>query len=596
MDNELTCSRRAVVKGGLAAACATALTATGIAMADTNDIPNKQYADMGEIEIPDDGIRRDANGVCLLEDWLGEAPEFTDDQINEEVEADIIVVGGGVAGVSAARAACEAGKTVVLFEKCEALQCRHGEYACIGSKFCEEHWGRNNSDLKVDIVKELERLSGNRANQRILNTWADYSGEAFDWFVGAIEDPYVLETSITVPPEDVEQWIQPRNLPAPENYDPEKEEYKCFFQCTTQFTPSQQFAFDAHAQKAADTGLLTTYLATPVKKLLREENGPVTGVIAQDYEGKVVRATGKAVILCAGDYASNPDMLYYYNPWLRNNGNLLYTSFDPEGNMANNGDGDKLGMWIGAKMEEGPHAAQTHNTGGSLGVTAFLEVDLRGKRFGNEDVPAQEIDNRLHTLYKNAAYQIFDSAWPEEIPYLATNHCQVSTMVTDEQHERNYWLQPSFGYAYPSVVENSVEASDTLKADTLEELVAQFDMDDEAKQTTLETIERYNAAAKAGFDDEFGKRADRMFAIENPPYYACRFKLEQILPIMSGLETDDEYHVLDNDREPIPGLFAAGNNGGGRFAGEYPNAVPGISHGMALTSGMLAGRNAAASI
>ena len=121
-------------------------------------------------------------------------------------------------------------------------------------------------------------------------------------------------------------------------------------------------------------------------------------------------------------------------------------------------------------------------------------------------------------------------------------------------------------------------------------------MDDEAKQTTLETIERYNAAAKAGFDDEFGKRADRMFAIENPPYYACRFKLEQILPVMSGLETDDEYRVLDNDREPIPGLFAAGNNGGGRFAGEYPNAVPGISHGMALTSGMLAGRNAAASI
>lgn len=577
------------------------LAAASIARADdekTNEIPNEKYADMGDHSVAaDDGIRRDSIGVCIMDDWLGTAPEFADEDIDEELTADIVVVGGGLAGVSAARAACEAGAQVILFEKCDALQCRHGEYAAIGSKFYEEHWGRGNDDLKLEIVDSLMKTSGQRANHRILNTWADNCGAAYDWFVGALDDPVVLSTSTEVAEEGVEQWIQPRCLPAPEGYDPAKENYRCYFECTSQFYPDQSFAFNAHAQKAADTGLLTTYLATPVKCLIREEGGPVTGVVAQDYDGKTYRATAKAVILAAGDYASNNDMRNYYDPWLRNNGNILYTSVDPEGNMANTGDGDKMGMWVGAKMEEGPHAAQTHNTGGVLGTTPFLEIDLHGNRFGNEDIAPQELDNRLHGLYKNMCYQIFDAAWPEEVEKMATvNHCRASYIISKEDSERNYWLQPSFGYAYASMADEAVEAGKCLRADTVEELVDQLDLDDEGKRNALAAIEKYNEAAKAGVDEEFGKNPERMFALENPPFYACTFDLESILPIMSGLETDEQYRVLDNDREPIAGLYAAGNNGGGRFSGEYPTTIPGISHSLALTSGMLAGQIAAEAV
>ena len=587
MFNETTMTRRQALVGAAGIAAAGAIA--GACM------PKDASADSVVVE----GARRDANGVCIMGDWLGEAPEFADADIDEELEADIIVVGGGLSGVSAARAACEAGKSVILFEKCDALQCRHGEFAALGSKFYAEHWNRGNEGMKVEVVSELERLSGNRINQRLLNIWADNSGEAFDWFVGASEDPIVLETSVSETPTDTDQWIQPRNLPAPDDYDPAEDNYKCFFQATSQFHPSQQWAFDNHAAAAEATGLLTTYLATPVKKLLREADGPVTGVIAQGYEGKTYRATGKAVILATGDYASNTDMLLYYNPWLKGNleqSGILYTSVDPEGKFANTGDGDRMGMWVGAKMEEGPHGAQTHNSGGALGVTAFLTVDLHGHRFMNEDTPAQEIDNRLHQLYKNTCYQIFDSAWIDEVGKLAVNHCMVSSIVTPEQHEANYWLQPVFGYATPTTADDAVDAGTAVKADTLEELVEMLDMDDEAKQATLDTVAKYNEAAKAGVDDEFGKNPKRMFPIENPPYYATPWHLAAVLPMTSGLETDEEFHVLDTEREAIPGLFAVGNNGGGRFAGEYPNAIPGISHSLALTSGMLAGRTAAAEI
>lgn len=539
-------------------------------------------------------VRRDKNGMVLMDDWLGSAPEFADSDIDEELKADIIVVGGGIAGVSAARAAAEDGSTVILFEKCADLQCRNGEFATIGSKIYKEHWDRENLDIKADVVDELMRISGNRANQRILNLWADHSGEAFDWFVGAKEDIVIFPTSTTLPDEGVTEWLQPRNLPAPEHYELEREHYKCFFTCTAQFAPNQEFAFKAHAQKAMDTGNLTQYLKTSVKKLLREDDGPVTGVIAQEYKGKTYRATAeKGVILCAGDYASNVDMRHYYNPWLNHNADPIYTSVDPEGNMANTGDGHIMGMWVGAKMEEGPHAAQTHNEGGALGVTAFLEVDFHGKRIGNEDVPAQEIDNRLHSLYKCGAYQIFDAAWVDEVPYLAPSHVQISTICTEEESERNYWMQPNFGYAPPSWAEKCVEEGKAIKADTLEELIDQLDeLDDEGKETLKATIEKYNASAKAGVDEEFNKRGDRMFAIENPPYYATQFKMQGLLPMMSGLEVDEEFHVLDENREVIPHLYAAGNNAGGRFAGEYPVTAPGLTHGSALTFGMLAGRNA----
>lgn len=538
--------------------------------------------------------RVDKNGIMLMDDWLGEAPEFSDADIDEELSCDIIVVGGGVAGVAAARAAAEDGSKVILFEKCSDLQSRNGEYAIIGSQFYKEHWDRDNLDIKMDVVDELMRVSCNRANQRLLNKWADHSGEAFDWFIAASPDINVFPTSTTLPPDGVTEWIQPRNLPAPEHYSLEREHWKCFFTCTSQFAPNQGFAFKNHAAKAMETGNLDVRLKCPVKKLLRDGDGPVAGVIAKEFGGKTYKATAsKAVILCAGDYASNKNMLNYYNPWLHYNADPIYTSIDPEGNMANTGDGDIMAMWIGAKMEEGPHAAQTHNEGGALGVTAFFEADFHGHRIGNEDVPAQEIDNRLHSLYKCGAYQIFDAKWVDECPYLAPSHVQISTICTEEDCERNYWMQPNFGYAPPSWAEKCVEEGKAIKADTLDELIAQLDeLDAEGKKNIKEAIEKYNASAKAGVDEEFGKRGDRMFAIENPPYYATKFKMQGILPMMSGLEVDENFHVLDEDREIIPHLFAAGNNAGGRFAGEYPVTAPGLTHGSALTFGMLAGQYA----
>ena len=110
-----------------------------------------------------------------------------------------------------------------------------------------------------------------------------------------------------------------------------------------------------------------------------------------------------------------------------------------------------------------------------------------------------------------------------------------------------------------------------MKADTLEELVAKIYPDDTAaQQTALDSIQRYNELAKAGYDEDFHKPASRMWAVENGPFYADKFTTALLLVCIGGLESDEDCHTFDADRNVIPGLYVAGNIQANRFATEYP--------------------------
>ena len=546
-----------------------------------------------EVAVSGEGREKhyDANGVCLMEDWLGEAPEY--DSFDEELEADVIVCGGGLSGVSAARQAAEDGAKVILFEKCASLQCRSGDFGVIGSKLVTEKWGRDMLAEKDAIVESLVHESGNRAHYRLWQMWADEVGDAFDWYAGSVDDLYCLGETTEIPPEDVTQWLQPARFPSPEAFNIDEERYKTY-QCTVQFYPDQGFCFNAHWAKAEETGNAKAYLATPVKKLLTNDEGRVVGVIAEDYDGKVYKATAKkAVILATGDYSSNEDMLHYYNPQTMSIPHF-FTSVDPEGNFANTGDGHRMAMWIGAKMEEWPHATNDHNMGGVLGSTGFLELNIDGERFQNEDVPGQELNNLLNRLPGRTIYQIFDANWVNEVPLMTPGHGQVCGLVSEEAAARNSYLTAIYGYANQKMVDDSVASGATLMGETIEELVDQFDMTDEAKETAIASIKRYSELAEKGVDEDFGKMGKRLSKLQTPPYYAVRIGMGAMLCVHGGIECDMKLRALDQDRKVIPGLYVTGNTMGGRYGSTYPITVPGSSHSSALTFGRIAGRNAAA--
>ena len=129
-----------------------------------------------------------------------------------------------------------------------------------------------------------------------------------------------------------------------------------------------------------------------------------------------------------------------------------------------------------------------------------------------------------------------------------------------------------------------------IKADTIEQLAQKMEV---PVNKFKATIERVNYLAKIHKDTDFGKRPDRLFSIEKPPFYAGIIE-QHILVVLGGLNVNTGFQPLDADRKVIPGLYLAGNTVGNRFAVDYPTMCAGLSHGFAWMTGRLSGLSAAA--
>lgn len=538
------------------------------------------------------------------EDWLGTEPEIDESKVAKTVDVDVAVVGCGIAGVAACRSVAEDGGLVAAFEKADGPQCRSGEYAVINGKV-QAKWGRDTWTREQidDIIDSHMVESTYRCKRSIMSKWAHNIGDAFDWWVEANPDLYYAETTRSaIPDENADNFIIPIFYPLPEHYDWKQERFPCY-PTSVEFKPDQHVTVEANMQKAIDTGNVQTFYGCFVEKLIME-NGRCVGLYARDAAtGEYIKCNAsKGVILSTGDYSQNTKMLKHFCPEvIENNIQCLFTNVDVEGNFTNQGDGIQLGMWAGAQVQQS-HAPMIHHMGGGadlagvgvMGNAGFLNLDLNGKRFMNEDLPGQQLENQIELQKNRESWQIFDSNWPEQLPYMPAAHggaCYYEDYASEDEGPKNNTTYRN--YKSPYQLEAAVADGRAVKADTLEELVAKLYPDDTAaQQTALDSIQRYNELAKAGYDEDFHKPASRMWAVENGPFYADKFTTALLLVCIGGLESDEDCHTFDADRNVIPGLYVAGNIQGNRFATEYPIGLKGVSHSMAMYYGYVAGKNA----
>lgn len=538
------------------------------------------------------------------EDWLGTEPEIDESKVAKTVDVDVAVVGCGIAGVAACRSVAEDGGLVAAFEKADGPQCRSGEYAVINGRV-QAKWGRDTWTREQidDIIDSHMVESTYRCKRSIMSKWAHNIGDAFDWWVEANPDLYYAETTRSaIPDESADNFIIPIFYPLPEHYDWKQERFPCY-PTSVEFKPDQHITVEANMQKAIDTGNVQTFYGCFVEKLIMED-GRCVGLYARDAAtGEYIKCNAsKGVILSTGDYSQNTRMLKHFCPEvIENNIQCLFTNVDVEGNFTNQGDGIQLGMWAGAQVQQS-HAPMIHHMGGGadlagvgvMGNAGFLNLDLNGKRFMNEDLPGQQLENQIELQKNRESWQIFDSSWPEQLPYMPAAHggaCYYEDYASEDEGPKNNTTYRN--YKSPYQLEAAVADGRAVKADTLEELVAKIYPDDTAaQQTALDSIQRYNELAKAGYDEDFHKPASRMWAVENGPFYADKFTTALLLVCIGGLESDEDCHTFDADRNVIPGLYVAGNIQGNRFATEYPIGLKGVSHSMAMYYGYVAGKNA----
>lgn len=544
------------------------------------------------------------------DDWLGEEPVI--DSISEELDFDVVVVGAGLSGICAARAAAEEGASVAIVEKSASFNCRSGEYAVLNGSL-NRRWGREGIVDEDVVVDRLMRECTYRNKRAILKKWASHGHEAIDWFIEACPDMTICDTTRqAVTQEQFDKGILvPLAWPQPEHYDYHNEEFPTFptsMEFRSSRSDQQGFVVEANLNKAIEAGA-ETFFGCFGTKLLQSDDGRVTGIIIRDANdgSRYIQLNARmGVILATGDNSGDEKIMKHFAPEIvekkiANMGAMGMLGVDVEGKTVETGDGLRMGAWIGAKVQD-YHAPMTHHMGGGgagvgMGITPFLQLNLHGERFMNECIPGQQLENQIELQPECTSFQIFDSKWGEEIPYMPANHGGLCYIIPEDEDESN----PNYSDRQYTKI-SAKEGSWDYEADTIEDLLIQIGYEGEALETALASVERYNELCHAGYDEDFGKPASRMFALENPPFYASKWGTTSMLVCVGGLESDENCHTFTEadpaspKRAVIPGLYVCGNVQGNRYAVEYPICLRGISHSLCVYYGYVAGKNCVAGV
>ncbi len=520
--------------------------------------------------------------------WPANPPEIADADVEEELDCDVAVVGLGVAGVAAYRSAAEAGAKVIGIEKAGTYVQRSSQY-CYLNGTLTDRFGLPRLDLEA-IIDEEWKEGACIANLSIIRKFVYGDAEAMDWWIEG-GDCYIPEPGevmggnpmMGIPDPNHPNYVSAMSDPT---VDWENERQAAYPECMN--FSDHQAVLDNNAAKAEAKGAVP-YFGHFAEKLIQDESGRVVGVYARNAEtGKYKKINAKnGVVMASGCCRSNEDMVRYFAPNIIFNGNgNPWPNMDVEGNKTNTGDGYKMGYWVGASLQQyqcsqmhvmgGP--GDTDSQGDSMGFTGpMLRINYNGKRFMNEDTCAADAEYPIELQPQHKCFMITDAHFEER-----AGQCVNTFAATLGEWDQR------------------VGDGTIFKGNTLRELFESIPgMDVEA---ALATVEHYNGLCKnaegldwqdVSADPDFGKKAKYMWSVEDGPFYAQRMGVGLCLVMMGGLESDEDAHVLDTERQVIPGLYASGNIQGSRFAVKYPFRLSGHSHAMAMFYGKVAGENAA---
>ena len=509
--------------------------------------------------------------------WLGTAPVIADSDIVDTFETEVLVVGGGTGGLFAACRAAENGAKTLVIDKVTSGGIRD-DLGAIDSRYQKE-WGTKID--KFDYITEMTKIAAGHIDQRLVRLWCEESAETIDWYGDRLAE------------RGVELWHEAGGDDPDDRY----------IHFATGHSPRWTGSDDGTGETLNGAKVLTDYATglgvefmynTPMVELVKE-NDRVVGVIAENEDGKYIRINAsKGVIVCTGGYSLNYDMMEALQPQnlaiVGRNGSIPGAT----------GDGIKACIWVGAKFDDThsmmifdrtalkpdavPGRDQTENGESGFFSQPFLKVNSKGERFFNESGTYEGILHADEFNKDHCHYTIFDSDWTTYIQEFKTHGCS-RMFPFPNNADPNIPYQAVESGMLPGLVENGF----VFKCDTIAELAEKLGL----PADTLEaTVERYNELAKAGYDEDFHKPASRMWAVENGPFYADKFTTALLLVCIGGLESDEDCHTFDADRNVIPGLYVAGNIQGNRFATEYPIGLKGVSHSMAMYYGYVAGKNA----
>lgn len=454
------------------------------------------------------------------------------------VDCDIAVVGAGASGLCTAVQAAQLGANVVCLESQPASGGNiNGVEGCFGIGSSMQKEQGIEIDPGATIRSELA-ASQCRASGLGYVDMVHASGENIDW---------LIENGVTFGGVDCD-----------------KGDIMVFHRFASG-TGAADFTQPMTA-KAEELGVMFMY-ETAATSLVKGDNGAVTGVLAEGPDGSV-QVNAKAVIVATGGFAQNEELM----AGVALNKHVTYGGFpghDGSGHLMCVDAGarsyrDRAAMLVAFDIEGTPG----YYSGGlfafvfGVGAPYAVWVNQNGERFINEDCAATNpMLMCMPHLEQQESYAVIDSA-------------MLATYAGDN-------LDTAL-----EQIEGGIEFGSIYKADTIAEL---------AEATGLAgleaTIEEYNGFAAAGSDSNFGKDPSALVAVAEAPFYALRVS-SGLNSTIGSIYTDRSFHALDDDMNPIEGLYVVGVEGAMLWSNLYTINVSGGCNANNVNSGRVAAQDA----
>ena len=433
------------------------------------------------------------------------ASEAPAEKTEETLEADVVIVGAGGAGLTAAVRATQEGAKVLVLEKMPMVGGNSlkasGGMNCAGTKFQE---ALDITDSGVEEFIEDTMKGGHQLNDpELVRTMAENSSDAVDWLesIGA-PLPKVAATGGTTH----------KYLHSPEDG-----------------SPVGAYLVEKLNAYAQELGI-EIMLNTKATKILMED-GCAAGVLAEDDEHEYTIHAG-AVILATGGFGANFDLMTSFNPSLAN----AVTTNHPGAT----GDGILMAEEVGAatvdmeqiQLHPTVYQATSMLVSEKMRSLGAILVNQEGKRFCNDLATRDAVSAAELEQTGGYAYIIFDQ-----------------NLVDNNASAKDY-----------------IEKGMASSGETYEELAQNMGLDEEGVKNFTATMDTWNNAVAAGVDEEFGRNNGMDADLSTAPYYAIQIA-PGIHHTMGGIKIDPQTEVINTEGEVIPGLFAAGETTGGVHGG-----------------------------
>ena len=488
-------------------------------------------------------------------------------------DADVVVIGAGGAGMTAAMTAADAGQKVVILES-QAMVGGNSARATGGMNAAKTvYQDENEFDQAAGVEKTLataaEKYADNETITALAKTvseqWAAYQANPTGYFdsvelmeldtmVGGkgINDPELVKT-LCEGTADAIDWLDENGITlhnvssfggasVKRIHRPVNEEGKVV---------SVGAYMISLLQENCEKRGIDIVLNTTVDTILTDANGAAVGVSGTDKDGNTVVVNAKSVILATGGFGANLDMVTQYKPEL--------AGFMTTNAAGAQGQGIEMATAIGAGTVD-MDQIQIHPTV-EANTAALITEGLRGDGAILVNANGERFVDEVGTRDVVSAAEI---AQPGSYSWLIVDQAMADAS---------------------SVIQGYIKKGYTKTGATYEELAKELDIDPAAFANTMET---WNSYVEAKNDPDFGRTS---FAnpLNNGPYYAIKVTAG-VHHTMGGVTINSATEVLKEDGTVIPGLFAAGEVTGGVHGA---NRLGGTAVADFVVFGRIAGESAA---